>query len=82
VIGDYAKRDVDLFLLARASRFVFWSRRSVSFAAQFLEFIKDWAKDIGVVIRDSSGEIGEVFCVLNNRAHALETHSRINVTLR
>ena len=59
-----------------------WQRDRVFFAAQFFELIEDWAKDVGLVIRDGSGEIGEIFCVLNDRGDALETHSGIDVTLR
>ncbi len=54
----------------------------VLLAAQFFELIKDWAKDVGVVIGDRSGEIGEIFCALNDCCDAFETHSGIDVTLR
>ena len=83
VIGDDAKGDVRRLLRVescglRAVR----QRACVFFAAQFFELVEDRSENVGLVIRDRSGEIGEIFGALNDRGHALETHSGIDVALR
>src|SRR5207248_6829885 len=39
------------------------------------------AENVGLVIRDRAGEIGEVFRALDNRSSALESHPGIDMTL-
>ena len=98
MIGDHTKRDIDLFLLgivcrAAASAAFFssrqatrlpykWQRRFIFFFAQCFKLIENRAKDVGLVIRNGSGEIGEIFRALNDCGHALETHAGIDMTLR
>ena len=50
--------------------------------AQFLQFVEDRAEDIGLVVRDDAGEIGEIFCALDHRGDALQAHAGIDVPLR
>ena len=108
MIGDYAKRDVDLDLcrgahaagvLVAAARGDFLDRRAadrhtragcaplhiwngvrVLLTAEFFEFIEDWPKNIGLVVRNRTREIGQIFCALNDCSRTFETHSGINVT--
>src|SRR4029077_8058636 len=94
MIGNDAQSDRVLFVIevARGAALPFarqamrlpynWQRIRVLPAAQFFQLLKDWTKDVCLVIRDSSGEIGEVFRVLNDRGNALETHSCIDMSLR
>ena len=51
-------------------------------AAQFFHLVEDRAKNIGLVIRNRAGKIGEILRALDDRCHALETHPGIDVTLR
>ena len=51
------------------------------FAAQFLDLVEDRAENIGLVVRDRAGEIGEVFRALDDRGDALEAHAGIDVAL-
>ena len=48
----------------------------------FSSLVEDRAENVGLVVRDRAGEIGEIFCALDDRGDALETHSGIDVTLR
>ena len=50
--------------------------------AQFFELIENWAKNVGVVIGNDSGKIGQILRALNDRRRTLKTHSGINVTRR
>ena len=56
--------------------------RSVFLAAQFFDLVEDRTENVGLVIRDRSGEIGEIFRALDDRGDALETHAGIDVPLR
>src|SRR5262245_55644149 len=58
-----------------------WNRRSVFLAAQFFELIENRTKNVGLVVRNRAGEIGEVFRALNDRGNTFEPHSGIDVTL-
>src|SRR6266542_2376249 len=92
MIGDDAEGDIDLFLgsasillalpgmLPRSLR-VLGQSRFVFLATELFQLVKDWAKNIGLVIRDGTGKVGEIFCALNDRGHALEAHPRIDVPL-
>src|SRR5256886_17616243 len=82
MIGDHTERYVDFFLFALTAAFLCWQGRTVFRGAQFFDFIKNWTKDVCLVIRDRAEEVGEGFCVLNNRSDSLKTHTRIDVTLR
>ena len=83
VIGDDAEGDVDLFLFAFASGSMFSEGSTgVFLAAEFFELVEDRAKDVGFVVRNCAGEIGEIFRALNDRGRALETQAGIDVTLR
>ena len=73
MIRDYAEGDVDLFLIAFASRSMFWEGRLVLLAAKSFQLAEDRAKDVGLVVRDCAGELGEVFCALNDCGGALQT---------
>src|SRR5439155_24715874 len=88
VIGDDSERDVDLFLLwivcraaataapillRQAVRLPYnRNRRSVILSAQLFDLIKNRAEDVGIVIRNRSGEIGEIPGALHDCGHALE----------
>src|SRR5207249_2849926 len=74
--------DVDLFLVAFAGSSMFWKGRLVLLAAKSFQLVEDRAKDVGLVVRDCAGELGEVFCALNDCGGALQTQSGIDVTLR
>src|SRR5439155_14024727 len=50
-------------------------------AAQFFELIEHRAEDVSFVIGNRAGKIGEIFRALNDRRHALEAHSRVDVPL-
>src|SRR5438128_8653557 len=82
MIGNHTKRYVDFFLFTLTAAFLWWQGRTVFFGAQVFEFIKNWTKNVCLVIRDRAEEVGEGFCVLNNRSDSLKTHTRIDVTLR
>src|SRR2546430_9424940 len=82
MIGDHTERYVDFFLFALTAAFLCWQGRTVFFGAQVFEFIKNWTKDVCLVIRDRAEEVGEGFCVLNNPGDSLKTHTRITVTFR
>ena len=91
MIGDDAKSEIDLFLssvcraavsAAASQRAALrWQRAGVFFAAQFFDLVENRAKNIGLVIRNCSGKIGEIFRALNYCDSALETHSCIDVAL-
>src|SRR5437867_12860536 len=81
MIGDHTERYVDFFLFTLTAAFLCWQGRPVFFGAQVFEFIKNWTKDVCLVIRDRAEEVGEGFCVLNNRSESLKRHTRIDVTL-
>ena len=59
-----------------------WKRAGVFLAAKFFDLIEDRAKNIGLVVGNGAGKIGEIFRALNDCGHALETHAGIDVTLR
>jgi len=83
VIGDDAKRDIDCGLrIADYGLISIRQRARVFFSAEFFELIEDWAKDVGLVIRNRSGKIREILSSLNDRNGTLETHSGIDVPLR
>src|SRR5262245_32879000 len=47
---------------------------------QLLQFVKNWAEDIGLVVGDPCvGEVFETFRPLDNRRNPLETHARVHV---
>ena len=73
MIGDYAEGDIDLFLVAFAGSSMFWKGRLVFLAAEFFQLVEDRAKDVGLVVRNCAGELGEVFCALNDCGGALQT---------
>jgi len=39
------------------------------------------AENIGLIIRNRAGEIGQVFCALQDSGHALEAHAGIDMPL-
>ena len=95
MIGDDAKSDVDLFLLvfdfvgrlcqppsSQQRRPTVGSVLAYFFAAQFFDLIENRAEDVGLVIRNRAGKIGEIPGALNDCDGALETHSGIDVALR
>ena len=82
MIGNDTERYVDFFLFTLTDAFLCRQRRAVLFAAQFLEFVKDRAKDVGLVVRDGSGKIGEILCALDDRCNALEAHAGVDVSRR
>ena len=82
MVGHDAKGDVDLFLLGFVGDSAFQQRARIFFAAQFFDLIENRAENVGLVIRNCTGEIAEIFCTLNDRGHAFEPHSGIDVTLR
>ena len=73
VIGDNPKGDVDLFMIAFTGSSMFRKSRSVFLAAEFFQLVEDRTKDVGLVVRDCAGELGEVFCALNDCGGALQT---------
>ena len=82
MVGDHAKRDVDLFLIAIGGSASFWQRARVFFSAELFDFIKDRTKNIGLVVRNCAGEIGEIFRALNDRGRTLEPETGIDVSFR
>ena len=49
-------------------------------ARHFLEFIENGAKDVRFVVGDIGvGEVGEIFCALDDRGHALEAHAGVHM---
>ena len=84
MISDHAERDVDLLLLAFGEqlslRVRMWKRACVPLAAHFFELVENGAEDIRLIVRDADiGELREIFGALDDRAHALKTHSRVDV---
>src|SRR5581483_6168097 len=78
----HAKRHLDLLLFCiRRGCFVCGSR-SIFLAAESFDLVKDRAKHVCVVIRNSFGEISKVACALNDGGDTFETHPGVNVTLR
>ena len=73
MIGNDAECDVDLFLIAFTDRSMFRQGRLVFLAAHSFQLVEDRAKDVGLVVRDCAGELGEVFCALNDCGGALQT---------
>src|SRR5207244_719996 len=70
---------------ARAPRSGFFRRRQcrrVFFSAQLLQFVENRTKNVGLVIGDRAGEIGEIFCALKDCRRTLKSHSGIDMTLR
>ena len=57
-------------------------RAGVFLATQPFQLIEYWTENVGLVIRDRAGKIGEILRALNNRYSALEAHSRIDVAGR
>ena len=57
-------------------------RAAVFLAAQLFDLIENRTKNIGLVIRNRSGKIREIFRALDNCGGALETHSGVDVSLR
>ena len=57
-------------------------RAGVFLAAQFFDLVENRAEDVGLVIGNCSGKIGEIPGALNDCDGALETHSGIDVSLR
>ena len=54
----------------------------VFFATQLFQLIEDGTEYVGLIIGNRAGKIRKIFRSLNNRAHALETHSGIDVARR
>ena len=72
MIGDDTEGDVDLFLIAFAGSSMFWKGRLVFLVAKCLQLVEDRAKDVGLVVRNCAGELGEVFCALNDCSSTLQ----------
>ena len=51
----------------------------VGFSGEFRKFVEKGPEDIGVVVRDGFGEVGEATRALHDRGHALEAHARVHV---
>ena len=67
VVGNDAEGDIVFFLFGVASGTADGQRGSVGLAAEFFQFVEDRAEDVGLVVRDAGvGEIGEIFCALND----------------
>ena len=52
---------------------------AVSLAAHLFDLVEDGAEDVGFVVGDVAGEIGEVLRVLHDAGDALEAHAGIDV---
>ena len=67
VVGDDTEGDIVFFLFGVSSGTADRQRGSVGLAAEFFEFVEDRAEDVGIVVRDAGvGEIGEIFCALDD----------------
>ena len=53
VVGNDAKSDIDFFLLAMSGRAGLGQRRSVFFAAEFLDLVEERTEDVRFVIRNA-----------------------------
>jgi len=60
---------------------VSWQGARVFLAAELCQPIENGPENIGLVVRDRPGEIGEIFRALNDCGDTLKTHSGIDVTL-
>ena len=81
MVGDDAKRNVDLLLIGLTSTSVFRNRRSIFFAAQFFQLIENRTENISLIVRDRLREIGQILRTLNDRGHTLEAHPGVDVAL-
>ncbi len=80
VVGDDAEGDIGFFLLGVAGGAADGECRAVGAAAEFFDFVEDRAEDVGLVVRNARvGEIGEVFCALDDRGDAFEAHAGIDM---
>ena len=80
VVGDDAEGDIGFFLLGVAGGAAHWQCGAVGFAAEFFDFVEDRTEDVGLVVRNARvGEIGEIFCALDDRGDALEAHACVHM---
>src|SRR5438270_3176817 len=57
-------------------------RASIFLSTQLFQLVENRSKNIGLIVRDRPRKIGEILRALDDRGHALEAHSGIDVTLR
>ncbi len=79
VVGDHAECHIDFFLPGVTGASRLWQSGRVFFAAEFLDLVKERAKNVCFIIRDDPAEVGEVFRALNDATDALESRASIDV---